>query len=164
MAFVQCFGTLQPNSRLKFEVSKIPTIILLFFSAWVGSLAYGLGMLCAPVSSSVINKHGSHVSVIIGCILCSISLFVSSTAGSISTLFGTYSLLYGLGIAFAYTPTMCIASDYFDKYLTAATGIMVAGSSTGTLVFSARVSSLDRFLRLEKRIQDTWLYCSRSSV
>ena len=108
----------------------------LLFLAWVGSLAYGIGMLCAPIGSSVINKYGAHVSVVIGSILCSAGLFTSSTAQSISTLFATYSLLYGLGIAFAYTPTMCIASEYFDKYLTVATGIMVAGSATGTLMFS----------------------------
>ena len=93
-------------------------------------------MLFAPVASSVMNKHGAHVSVAIGTILCSLSLFITSAAHSVGALFGTYSLLYGLGVAMAYTPTMCIASEYFDKYLTVATGIMVAGSSTGTLLFS----------------------------
>ncbi len=107
-----------------------------FVSALIGSVAYGLGMFCAPISSSIINKYGPHMSIMLGVIFCATSLFVSSFCNTLNALFGTYATLYGLGISMANTPTMCIAGDYFDKYLTVATGIMVAGSSTGTLVFS----------------------------
>ena len=93
-------------------------------------------MVCAPVSSVIMNKHGAHISVGLGVIFCAVSLFISSMAHSVEALFGTYSIIYGFGVAMAYTPTMVIALEYFDKYLTLATGIMVAGSSVGTLVFS----------------------------
>jgi len=111
-------------------------------AAWVGSMAYGLTMLLAPLSSVVINNWGSHVSVIIGSTICTLSLIVSSYAPNVNVLFFTFSGLYGLGNALAYQPTMTIAGDYFEKYLTVALGIMVAGTSTGTVVLSPITQAL----------------------
>jgi len=111
-------------------------------AAWVGSLAYGLTMLLAPLSSVVVNNFGNHVSVFCGTIICCISLICSSFAPSVEVLFFTFSVIFGLGNALAYTPTMTIAGDYFDKYLTVAIGMMVAGTSMGTLILSPITQAL----------------------
>ena len=108
----------------------------------MGSAAYGLAMAFGPVVSPVINRYGAHVAVIIGSVLCACSLLISSFAANLETLFGTFSLLYGVGTSLAYTPTMTIASDYFVKYVALATGIMCAGSSTGTLILSPVTQAL----------------------
>jgi len=105
-------------------------------AAWVGSIAYGLTMLLAPVSSIVINKYGSHVSVYVGSVICSVALLTSSWAPNITVLYFTFSVVFGVGNALAYIPTMTIAGDYFDKHFTVAMGIMTSGTSVGTLVIS----------------------------
>jgi MCP family monocarboxylic acid transporter-like MFS transporter 10 len=87
-------------------------------------------------------RIGTRPVLMIGSTICTISLIISSFAPSIEALFGTFSLLYGIGSSMAYTPTMCLSQVYFDKYVSLATGIMVAGSSFGTLVLSPIAQTL----------------------
>ena len=108
----------------------------MYVSAWVASVAYGLTMFLGPIASSLIIKFGNRIVAATGCIICGISLVITSYMPNIPAMYGSFGFLYGVGTCLAYTPTMTIAGDYFDKYLTIATGIMVAGSSTGTLVLS----------------------------
>ena len=111
--------------------------ILVFSSpAWVGSACYGLVMTLAPVASSLINRFGKQKVAAAGSFICMISMISSSFVTSVHQLYGTFTFLFAFGCTLAYTPCMTISSDYFDKYLTQATGIMTAGTSTGTLVLS----------------------------
>ncbi|CAH1798541.1 unnamed protein product [Owenia fusiformis] len=104
--------------------------------SWVGSAGYGVTMLFGPLASGLIKKIGARKTAMMGTILCVIGILTSSFAESLTVMFLTFSLVFGLGCCFAYTPTMCITGDYFDKYMTVATGFMVAGSSTGTLILA----------------------------
>ena len=108
----------------------------LFLSAWIGSLAYGLSMAFGPITSILIRTYGYCRVMMIGGAICAFSVVTSSFATSIPQLFISFSLLYGIGTCMATGPTMTIAAEYFDKYLTIATGITVSGSSFGTLIMS----------------------------
>ena len=103
-------------------------------------------MALGPLTSSLIKRFGNRPVAVCGTLLCVVSLVVSSFVTSLNSLFGTFSLLYGLGTSLAYTPTMCLAGDYFKKHLALATGLMVAGSSMGTLILSPVSQTLvDKF-------------------
>ena len=108
--------------------------LLVSFAAWVGSLAYGLSMTFGPVTSMLVRKYGNHKVMMCGGAICAVSIVISSFATSIIQLFATFSVLYGIGTCMAIGPTMTMANDYFDKYHTIATGIIVSGSSFGTLI------------------------------
>ena len=69
-----------------------------------------------------------------GGLICGCSLLASSFSTSILMLFMTFSVTYGIGTCMTTSPTMTITADYFDRYLSIATGITVAGSSFGTLI------------------------------
>ena len=99
-------------------------------------------MAIAPVASMLINRFGYRVVAASGCVICSIALIVSSFAQVVEHLYGSFTFLFAFGCALAYTPCMTIASDYFEKYLTTATGIMTAGTATGTLVLSPMAQGL----------------------
>ena len=94
-------------------MSKSP----LFIVAWIGSMAYGVAMVLAPVSSSITNKYGPHISVGVGTIIASTSLLISASMPNVETMYGTFSVMFGLGCCLAYTPTMTIANDYFDRFV-----------------------------------------------
>ena len=99
-------------------------------------------MAIAPLASMLINRFGYRGVAASGCLICSVSLLLSSFVQNIFQLYGTFTFLFALGGSLAYTPCMTIASDYFDKYLTTATGIMTAGTATGTLVLSPMAQAL----------------------
>ncbi|KAI0237666.1 Monocarboxylate transporter 13 [Lamellibrachia satsuma] len=113
----------------EFQCSKAKT-------AWIGSGCYGISMILGPLASMLINRWGSRPVVMAGCVICSFSLVVTSFATTVDAMYGTFTIIYGVGCCLAYTPTMCIAGDYFHTYMTLATGIMTSGSSIGTLVLS----------------------------
>ncbi|KAK3097753.1 hypothetical protein FSP39_012826 [Pinctada imbricata] len=104
--------------------------------AWVGSVCYGLSMTFGPVVSILVNRYGNRIVMFIGCVMCAISVLASSFVLNLDYLFGSFSLLYGVGACMAISPTMTIAPDYFDKYMTLAVGLMTAGSSVGTLIMA----------------------------
>lgn len=98
------------------------------YTAWAGSLAYGVTMVLGPLATAVIMRLGVRGSIIMGSLLCAVSMLISSAMTSMSWLYLTFSLLYGIGCCLAYSPTMTIAEDYFIKYLSVATGITVSGN------------------------------------
>lgn len=110
--------------------------IYCLFSAWIGSLAYGLSMTFGPVNSILIGRLGNSVVMVSGGAICAVSLVVSSFVTSLNVMFATFSLLYGIGACMCTAPTMTITPEYFEKYLGIATGITVSGGSFGTLIMS----------------------------
>ncbi|XP_071152330.1 monocarboxylate transporter 12-like [Mytilus edulis] len=87
-------------------------------------------------SFDVVNRFGNRVVMVFGAFLCSASILTASFVHSIEMLFVTFSVFYGIGTCLCITPIMTIATQYFDKYLTIAVGIMTAGSSFGTLIYA----------------------------
>nr|XP_034334461.1 uncharacterized protein LOC117691801 isoform X2 [Crassostrea gigas] len=105
-------------------------------AAWIGSVAYGLSMTFGPVASALVNRFGHRVVMITGGILCSVAVFGSSFVTELGQMFGSFSVIYGIGACMSISPTMTIAPNYFDKYMTLAVGLMTAGSSVGTLIMA----------------------------
>lgn len=69
----------------------------------------------------------------IGGLLAVSGLFLSALfVNNISVLFFTYGIMFGLGAALAYTPSLSILGHYFKRYLGLANGFVTAGSSAST--------------------------------
>lgn len=113
-----------------------PCFLLVFITAWVGSMAYGLSMTFGPVVGMLVKRWGNRAVMMTGACVCAFSMLVSSFTVRISQLFGCFSVLYGIGTCMCTQPTMTIAPSYFDKQLTMAVGMLTAGSSVGTLVMA----------------------------
>ena len=91
-------------------------------------------MTFGPVTSILVGRFGNNKVMSSGGIICASSLVLSSFATTTNMMFITFSFLYGIGTCMCSSPTMTITPQYFDKYLSVATGITVAGSSFGTLI------------------------------
>ncbi|XP_061195728.1 uncharacterized protein LOC133203949 isoform X2 [Saccostrea echinata] len=104
--------------------------------AWIGSVAYGLSMTFGPVASILVNRFGHRVVMIAGGLLCAVAVFLSSFVTHLNQMFGSFSVLYGIGTCMSVSPTMTIAPKFFDKHMTLAVGLMTAGSSIGTLIMA----------------------------
>ena len=119
-----------------FDQLIVIQICLLLLSALLGSSSYGLNMLFGSVVGMLQSRLQTRIIMMTGCALSAVACLVSSFVRSIGLMFFTFSLTFGVGSSMAYTPTMCLPQTYFRKYLSLATGIMVAGSSSGTLFLS----------------------------
>ncbi|XP_077866024.1 monocarboxylate transporter 12-like [Saccoglossus kowalevskii] len=87
----------------------------------------------APLISSLNNKFGTRPLVIIGGVLSSGGLILSSFANSINVLLVSYSIIVGIGFGFAYGPSIVIVGQYFHKQHALTNGIVYAGVGVGIM-------------------------------
>ncbi|KAL2099212.1 hypothetical protein ACEWY4_005692 [Coilia grayii] len=102
--------------------------------AWVGSISYGIIMVCGPLSGKLTVKYGAREISITGSIIIMVSIICSSYAPSLNVMFFTHGILTGVGSSFAFTPGMIMISQYFTTNRALATGIVMSGGAAGALV------------------------------
>ena len=119
------------------KTSKVgcSSILTVFSSptAWVGSIAqFSLFFFCYP-GSLLSERYGCRRVVIVGGILTSIGLLLSSFATSLNQIYFTHGIIVGFGTSISYLPALVMVAYYFDKKRSFATGIATSGSNLGAL-------------------------------
>ncbi|KAM3592679.1 uncharacterized protein V6R79_023409 [Siganus canaliculatus] len=115
-------------------------------TAWVHSLVDCTTMLCAPLGSLVGNRWSSRVAVMLGGVLSSCGLLLSSFSTRLELLYLNMGVLTGLGFALCYTPAIAMVGCYFSRRRALAYGIAMSGSGIGTFVLAPAVQLLiDRY-------------------
>ncbi|XP_026172155.1 monocarboxylate transporter 12-B [Mastacembelus armatus] len=108
-------------------------------TSWIHSLVDCSTMLFAPVSSLVGNRWSCRVAVIVGGILSSCGLLLSSFSTSLVLLYFSLGILTGFGFALCYTPAIAMVGRYFRQRKALAYGIAMSGSGIGTFVLAPLV-------------------------
>ncbi|XP_062123523.1 monocarboxylate transporter 10 isoform X1 [Drosophila sulfurigaster albostrigata] len=104
-------------------------------AALVGSLAIGTTFFLSPVAGCLTDKIGLRLTTFLGGMIAAGGLLLSSfCADNINALYFTYGIMFGLGGALAYTPTLAILGHYFKRYLGKVSGFVTAGSSVFTVI------------------------------
>uniref|UniRef100_A0A8C3AH17 Solute carrier family 16 member 12b n=1 Tax=Cyclopterus lumpus TaxID=8103 RepID=A0A8C3AH17_CYCLU len=102
-------------------------------TSWIHSLVDCTTMLCAPIGSLVGNRWSCRVAVMLGGLLSSFGLLLSSFSTSLELLYLTMGVLTGLGFALCYTPSIAMVGRYFRCRRALAYGVAMSGSGIGTL-------------------------------
>ncbi|KAJ8964456.1 hypothetical protein NQ317_016640 [Molorchus minor] len=111
--------------------------------ALVGSLAMGTTFFVSPVSGVLTDYIGIRKTTFLGGAIASSGMFLSSYyVDNIVALCITYGIMYGLGGALAYTPSLAVLGHYFKKYLGKVNGFVTAGSSAFTIVMPYIIGAL----------------------
>nr|XP_028585149.1 monocarboxylate transporter 9-like isoform X1 [Podarcis muralis]XP_028585150.1 monocarboxylate transporter 9-like isoform X1 [Podarcis muralis]XP_028585151.1 monocarboxylate transporter 9-like isoform X1 [Podarcis muralis]XP_028585152.1 monocarboxylate transporter 9-like isoform X1 [Podarcis muralis]XP_028585153.1 monocarboxylate transporter 9-like isoform X1 [Podarcis muralis]XP_028585154.1 monocarboxylate transporter 9-like isoform X1 [Podarcis muralis] len=106
-------------------------------TAWVGSLASGVGLLASPICSSCVSAFGARPVTIFSGFMVAGGLMMSSVAPNIYFLFFSYGIVVGLGCGLLYTATVTITCQYFEKRRGLALGLISTGSSIGVFIYAA---------------------------
>lgn len=102
-------------------------------TAWVGSIAqFCLFFFCYP-GSLLSKRFGCRRVVIVGGLITSLGLFLSSFVDSLYIIYLTHGVLVGFGTSISYLPALVMVAYYFDKKRSFATGIATCGSNLGAL-------------------------------
>lgn len=101
------------------------------FSAWVGSLAFGVMFFLGPLTTALCEHLGCRVVTCVGGVLSFVGLLSTSFVTNFTLLYVTYGLLWGAGTSFCYFPSLVILPSYFRNYLSLAYGIAIAGAGLG---------------------------------
>ncbi|KAJ3627493.1 hypothetical protein MTP99_014867 [Tenebrio molitor] len=116
-------------------------------AALVGSLAMGTTFLVSAVAGVLTDFIGLRRTTFLGGLIASSGMFLSSfCVDNKIALYITFGVMYGLGGALAYTPSLAVLGHYFNKYLGVVNGIVTAGSSVFTIAMPYVIAaSLKRF-------------------
>ncbi|XP_072335107.1 monocarboxylate transporter 12-like isoform X2 [Scyliorhinus torazame] len=111
-------------------------------TAWIHSTVDCTTMVFAPVGSIISNRYSTRVAVILGGVLASAGLILSSFATCLEYLYLSLGVLTGCGYALAYSPAISIVGKYFCKRKAMAYGLAMSGSGIGTFVLAPVVQLL----------------------
>lgn len=93
--------------------------------------------MISPVSGVLTDTIGLRTTTFFGGAIASGGMFLSSFCDyNVEALNFTFGIMFGLGGALAYTPSLAILGHYFKKKIGIVNGFVTAGSSTFTIIMS----------------------------
>jgi len=110
--------------------------------SWIFGLCGLVYFVLGAGGGMLADRWGPRMVCMTGMVFIAMGLFLTSLAQSLTTVYLSYGLLVGLGIAFVYTPSIACVQPWFNKRRGLASGIASAGVGAGTLVLPVIVSYL----------------------
>nr|XP_057939080.1 monocarboxylate transporter 2-like [Doryrhamphus excisus] len=110
--------------------------------AWVSSIMLAAMYAGGPVSSALVNRYGSRPIVILGGLMCGISMIAASFGNAIIYLYLCIGVIAGCGLALNLNASLTIISKYFLAKRPLANGLAMAGSP----VFLCFLAPLNQYL------------------
>ncbi|CAH1782386.1 unnamed protein product [Owenia fusiformis] len=104
-------------------------------TSWIGSIQPFLMYFTGIVVGPLMKRFGCRAVTFAGSVLSTIGFLTSALVNNIYILYFTYGVLSGIGNGMMYVSSMLVVQYYFEEKRALATGIAVAGSGLGTLVF-----------------------------
>ncbi|KAF5403453.1 Monocarboxylate transporter 12 [Paragonimus heterotremus] len=111
-------------------------------TSWIGSFSYGIPALVTPVSSVFLNRFGCRITCMVGALMSAIGCLISCFANSLVAMVISFGIFSGFGFSLCMTAALVIVSMYFDDRRATATGLSIAGTGVGALVFAPAVEFL----------------------
>ncbi|VDD81977.1 unnamed protein product [Mesocestoides corti] len=96
----------------------------------------------APVSVMLCDKFTIQIVVILGGVISSIGLLISSMTSSPTVLFIGFGLIYGFGLTLVFTPALVVCTVYFEKRRATALSLSLTGAGFGAFVVPQVVAQL----------------------
>ncbi|RMX40740.1 hypothetical protein pdam_00015936 [Pocillopora damicornis] len=112
---------------------ELISVKIIFLTAWVGSIGLAMVWFASLLAGYLCDHFGCRITCFMGGLLCIAGLVATSFANSLTLMYFTYSLVYGLGACFIFNSYYLAVGKYFDKKLSVAVGITALGSSVGVL-------------------------------
>ncbi|QEU60734.1 hypothetical protein KDRO_D04280 [Kluyveromyces lactis] len=104
--------------------------------AAIGGLAFGVGLLFAPVIIYFSRNYGVHVVIGLGIFCQCAALLLAAFSKKLWQIYLTQGLLISFGLALICIPSMGLIPQWFRKRRTLAAGIGAGGSGLGGIIFN----------------------------
>ena len=140
------FSILTLDIREAFD-QRLPDTVL------IGSFAFGSILLFAPLSGFLANIFGCRMVALVGVLIASAGLLMSSFAQSVQTLYFTYGLMYGFGTSLCYMQGTVMVTRYFTTHRSLASGMALSGSTLGAMIMAPVYNKLRQLLGWRKALR-----------
>ncbi|KAH8430738.1 MCT family MFS transporter [Aspergillus melleus] len=135
--WVNCIGVFQAeyeNNQLReYSSSQI---------SWITSMEFFFMMFPSAVTGKLFDSYGPRVPIAMGTLVHTFGLMMASISHKYYQFMLSQSVCSGLGCALIFTPAMAAPYTWFRRRKAIASGLTVAGSSIGGVVFPLMVQHL----------------------
>ena len=121
--------------------------------SWIFGLCGLVYFVLGAGGGMLADRWGPRLVCMTGMVFIAMGLFLTSLAQSLTTVYLSYGLLVGLGIAFVYTPSIASVQPWFNKRRGLASGIASSGVGAGTLILPVVVSYLLTEINWQEALQ-----------
>ncbi|KAK7090707.1 monocarboxylate transporter 9-like [Littorina saxatilis] len=106
-------------------------------TSWITSLYASLMQLAGPVTGVVCSVFSCRLSVMVGAVLLTVGLVVSSFCENTTTLLLSFGISSGLGLGLIYSAAIVMVNLSFVHYRPVATGSVLGAGGVGIMVLPA---------------------------
>ncbi|KIK70008.1 hypothetical protein GYMLUDRAFT_535541 [Collybiopsis luxurians FD-317 M1] len=110
--------------------------------SWIGSLQLWVFFFSGGPIGYMFDKYGPRNLMLVGTVLYVLSMMMTSISTHYYHYLLSQGLLFGLGVGLLFYPSLSCVSTHFVKYRASATGLAVAGSGLGGVVFPIMLQDL----------------------
>lgn len=89
-----------------------------------------------PLGSALVDKYGCRSMTILGGLVCTIGLVLSSYVKTLGLMYLTFGVIGGLGMCLCIVTAVVSIAFWFEKRRTIAMGLAASGTGFGTAAFS----------------------------
>ncbi|KAI8320475.1 MFS general substrate transporter [Martensiomyces pterosporus] len=104
--------------------------------AWIGTMVSTVMLGGSVATGPLTDRFGFRRTALVGTLICCAALIIASFTHTIWQLVLTQGIMFGIGAACIFSPSISLPAQWHDKYRPLATGIAVAGSGAGGMVFA----------------------------
>lgn len=113
-----------------------------FRIAFVGTSASAIVLGMGLVSPWLVRSLGFRGMIILGSILCPLSMLLASFANELWMLYSTQGIMLGIGVGLCYTGSSTLPSYWFTSNRAFASGVAASGTCLGPMIFSPIIQIL----------------------
>ncbi|OIW34735.1 MFS general substrate transporter [Coniochaeta ligniaria NRRL 30616] len=110
--------------------------------AFVGGLSISIALLVSPLATISIRKFGTRTTLRIGVVFECVSFIGASFTSQIWHLLLSQGICFGIGMGFAFTATVGVVPQWFDKRRSFANALSTSGSGFGGLIYSLATNAM----------------------
>ncbi|KAB8258846.1 major facilitator superfamily domain-containing protein [Aspergillus pseudonomiae] len=135
--WVNCIGVFQAE----YETSQLKGYSSSTIS-WITSMEFFLMLFPSPIAGKLFDNYGPRIPIAIGTLVHCFGLMMASLSREYYQFMLSQSVCSGLGCAMIFTPSMSAPYTWFRRRRAIASGLTVAGSSLGGVIFPLMVQHL----------------------
>ncbi|KAJ4494542.1 major facilitator superfamily domain-containing protein [Lentinula edodes] len=110
--------------------------------SWIGSLQLWVFFFSGGPIGYIFDKYGPRMLMMVGTICYVLSIMMTSISTQYYQYILSQGVLFGLGVGLLFYPSLSSVSTHFATYRATATGLAVAGSGLGGVVFPIMLQNL----------------------
>ncbi|QLQ80458.1 hypothetical protein HG537_0D04580 [Torulaspora globosa] len=130
----------------------------------IGGIAFGAGLLFAPLITWFSHKCSVHITIAIGIVFQGLGLMLAAFSKKLWQLYLTQGLLISFGLAFIFIPCMTLLPQWFRKKRSVASGVGTSGSGLGGIIFNLAMQRITELKNVKWALITQFIICTSLST